>query len=62
MKNKLDRINGRCNIAEDSEDITSEFHITRHKEKQKVKVSEYGKTSLSVIEKYLAYPGERGEY
>ena len=33
MKNKLDRINGRFNIAEDSEDVTSGTHITRHKEK-----------------------------
>ena len=37
MKNKLDRINGIFNIAEeDNEDVTAGAHITRHKEKQKV--------------------------
>ena len=34
MKNKLDRINGIFNIAEeDNEDVTAGTHITRHKEK-----------------------------
>lgn len=37
MKNKLDRINGRFNIAEENnEDITAGTHVKRHKEKYEV--------------------------
>lgn len=61
MKNKLDGVNGRFHIAEETnDDVTAGTHVTRHKEKMKQKISEYGKTSLSVM-KNNWHTQEKGE-